>query len=125
MAIGDTLPVYGASVSVPNVHRVRSRRMLYISAVCAALMVSAVVALTFSSRSSSTTLVATHVPAHPALAGQAIAGKAITSAAAPAKAVGKPVVDPDSTHFEAAKKLADEFFKRFVKLMTDRAAAGA
>jgi hypothetical protein len=122
MAIGDTLPVYGASVSVPNVHRVRSRRMLYISAVCAALMVSAVVALTFSSRSSSTTLVATHVPAHPALAGKAIAGKAITSAAAPAKAVGKPVVDPDSTHFEAAKKLADDYVSQIKTLESSMAA---
>jgi hypothetical protein len=121
MAIGDTLPVYGSSVGAPNLHRVRSRRMLYISAVCAALMVSAVVALTVSSRSSSTTLVATHVPAHPALA-----GKAITSAAAPSKvvgkAVGKAVVDPDSTHFEAAKKLADDYVSQIKTLESSMAA---
>ncbi len=113
MAIGDTLPVYGSSSGNPNVHRVRSKRMLYISAVCAVLMVSAVVALTAAARGSSTSLVT--APAHPT---PAATGKAVPVHPAPAAngkvvppvAMAKPeAADPDSINFEAAKKLADQY----------------
>ena len=114
MAIGDTLPVYGSSSGNPNVHRVRSKRMLYISAVCAVLMVSAVVALTSAARGSSTSLVT--APAHPAPAAN---GKVVHPApaangkAVPPVAMAKPqAADPDSINFEAAKKLADQYATR-------------
>ena len=115
MAIGDTLPVYGTSSGAPNMHRVRSKRMLYISAVCAVLMVSAVIALTSSARGSSTTLVAAKAPV--AAVKAAAIGKAVPVAMA------KPVVaDPDSVHFEAAKKLADEYVSQIKTLESSMAA---
>ena len=118
MAIGDTLPVYGSSSDAPNTHRVRSKRMLYISAVCAVLMVSAIVALTSSARPSSSELVAAQAPLHKPI---------VTAAAAPAgkaagKVVGKPVVDADSLKFEAAKKLADAYVAQIKTLETGMAA---
>jgi hypothetical protein len=115
MAIGDTLPVYGTSSGAPNMHRVRSKRMLYISAVCAVLMVSAVIALTSSARGSSTSLVTAKAPV--ASVKTAAVGKAVPVAA------GKPVVaDPDSVDFEAAKKLADEYVSQIKTLESSMAA---
>jgi hypothetical protein len=113
MAIGDTLPVYGSPSGAPNMHRVRSRRMLYISAVCAALMVAAVIALASSARQpSSELLVAAKVPVHPALAGKTV----------PPAANKQPVADSDSINFEAAKKLADQYVAQIKTLESSMAA---
>jgi len=119
MAIGDTLPVYGSSSDAPNTHRVRSKRMLYISAVCAVLMVSAIVALTSSARPASSELVAAQAPL--------VHKPVVTAAAQPAakavgKPVGKPVVDADSQKFEGAKKLADEYVAQIKTLESSMAA---
>jgi hypothetical protein len=120
MAIGDTLPVYGSSSAAPNMHRVRSRRMLYISAVCAVLMVSAIVALTSSARGSSTTLITAQIPSHPALAAKPVAAVAATKSAA--NAAAQPV-DADSIHFESAKKLADEYVAQIKTLESSMTAS--
>jgi hypothetical protein len=116
MAVGDTLPVYGSSSGASNVHRVRSKRMLYISAVCAVLMVSAVIALTSAARGTGSTLVTAQAPAKPALAGKVVPPAAVANAGKPAPA------DSDSINFEAAKKLADEYVAQIKTLESSMAA---
>jgi len=98
--------------------------MLYISAVCAVLMVSAVVALTSAARGSSTSLVT--APAHPAPAAN---GKVVHPAPAANGKVVIPVAmakpnaaDPDSINFEAAKKLADQYVAQIKTLESSMAA---
>jgi len=118
MAIGDTLPVYGSSSGAPNIHRTRSKRMLYISAVCAVLMVAAVVALASAARSPSSAVLAAQAAVHPAPAGKVVpAGKAV-----PPVAMKNPAADPDSVNFEAAKKLADEYVAQIKTLEGSMAA---
>jgi hypothetical protein len=85
--------------------------MLYISSVCATLMVAAVVALAASARQPSSELLAAKVPAHPALAVKSVPSPAV-----------KPVADPDSLNFEAAKKLADQYVAQIKTLESSMAA---